>query len=122
MKFGLVLQFPRFFECFLWIFTVFLFLNQCFHILQTLGQHDHDNLGKLAILLATMYGFFLIQLIVSLFHKEHDHSKVLLKLILVIYNLNYIFQIRRSFLKTSFILSISQYGTVKKTFPEICAS
>lgn len=86
MKLGLVLQFPRFFEGFLWIFTEFILLNQCFHILQTLGHHDHDNLGKLAILLATMYGFFLIQLIVSLFHKEHDHSKVLLKLI--IYNLN----------------------------------
>uniref|UniRef100_K1R340 Zinc transporter ZIP12 n=1 Tax=Magallana gigas TaxID=29159 RepID=K1R340_MAGGI len=40
----------------------------------TLGFHEHDNQGKLVILLVTMYGFFLIQLLVSLFHKNHDHS------------------------------------------------
>lgn len=43
---------------------------------QTLGFHEHDNQGKLVILLVTMYGFFLIQLLVSLFHKNHDHSTV----------------------------------------------
>ncbi|XP_062583727.1 zinc transporter ZIP10-like [Saccostrea cucullata] len=44
-----------------------------------LGKHDHDNLGKLIILIATMYAFFLIQMIVSLFHRNHDHSQIFMK-------------------------------------------
>ncbi|XP_034314182.2 zinc transporter ZIP12 isoform X1 [Magallana gigas] len=54
----------------------------------TLGFHEHDNQGKLVILLVTMYGFFLIQLLVSLFHKNHDHSTIFMKDSKKTHNLN----------------------------------